>query len=59
MTSSSTEERETGRARRVRLVLVVLIGLAALLAPVLGSSGALFTDDATTGTRITTTPTFP
>lgn len=67
MRSSSTDPGQaatssflpTSRSGWLRLVLVVLLGVAALLAPqVVAKTGAFYTDRSTVSGDLTTAPTF-
>jgi len=58
MTSSSTE-RPGGRHRSLRLVAVLLLGVAALAGPVVaGSTSAVFIDDEAVSATFSTVPDF-
>ncbi|MCC2307511.1 hypothetical protein [Cellulomonas chengniuliangii] len=58
MTSSSTERPE-GRNRSLRLVAVLLLGVAALAGPVVaGSTSAVFIDDEAVSATFSTVPDF-
>lgn len=61
MTSSSTEPRrwwDADRSTWVRLLVVLLLGLLAALAPAVGTTGAVYTDESPATTGVTTAPTF-
>lgn len=61
MTSSSTEHRrwwDADRGTWVRMVVVLLLGLLAALAPTVGTTGAVYTDESSVSTGVTTAPTF-
>ncbi|MGN8244810.1 hypothetical protein ACTHAM_001917 [Cellulomonas soli] len=61
MTSSSTDVPRWWQAEGgswLRLAAALLVGLLALLAPAVGTTGAVFVDEAPVTTGVTTAPTF-